>query len=65
MAVPGDMIDATALLFLNGLDRTGLRHGHRHAVSDVAGARPSLRRQSSLDDRVSWLAAGALPWERP
>jgi hypothetical protein len=59
------MIDATALLFLNALDRTGLRHGHRHPASDVAGARPSTTRQASLDDRVSWLATGSLPWERP
>ena len=31
-AVPTDMIDATALLFLHALDRTGLRHGRRPAA---------------------------------
>ena len=56
------MIDATALLFLHALDRGG--HGHHRAASDASGTRPTTRR-ASLDDRVSWLATGSLPWERP
>jgi hypothetical protein len=59
------MIDASALLFLQALDRGGHAHGRRHASSDVAGARVSSTRQASLDDRVSWLATGSLPWDRP
>ena len=59
------MIDATALLFLHALDRSGLGTGHHRAASDAAGQRVSNTRRSSLDDRVSWLATGSLPWERP
>jgi hypothetical protein len=64
-AVSQDMIDATALLFLHALDRSGLRNGHHRAASDAAGQRGSKPRRASLDDRVSWLATGSLPWERP
>ena len=64
-AVSRDMIDATALLFLHALDRGGLRNGHHREASDAAGQRVSKPRRASLDDRVSWLATGSLPWERP
>jgi hypothetical protein len=57
------MIDATALLFLHALDR-GV-HEHHRAASDASGTRSSTTRRASLDARVSWLATGSLPWERP
>jgi hypothetical protein len=59
------MIDATALLFLHALDRSGHGHEHHRAASDASGTRTSTTRRASLDDRVSWMATGSLPWERP